>query len=732
MSFANSPPGPYNPLVEFAQDELDMNLTDSVGTIPRVGPEYEKKLKKLGIGTVRDLLFHFPRTYQDLSAVTPIAQATSGEQNCIKGRVLDIKNIRTWKKKMYITEAAVEDESGSMRVTWFNQPYLTRSLKKGDIVYLVGKVARDKSGPYLQSPSHEKLSKDEQDATHAGRIIPVYAETAGVSSRWIRSIIKNVLQSLPDNLQDPLPADVLRDHQLPQLREALWAIHYPASFQDTTYAKKRFSFEELFYIMLFVLTERRKIATVKAHSVAFDEGVMKKFTDTLGFTLTNAQRKAAYRILKDIEKPRPMNRLVQGDVGSGKTVVAAMAALATAKGGFQVAIMAPTEILVQQHFKTFENLLSDFKLSIGLLTGKTDRYTSPRLKNDYIEVSRTKLIKMSQEGKIDVLVGTHSLIQDKVKFGKLALVIVDEQHRFGVAQRAKMLKNKDLIPHLLSMTATPIPRTLALTVYGDLDLTIIDELPKGRKQIETRIVSPKERDSAYEFIREQIEKGRQAFVICPRIAKSEEDEQLVEISEQKKRAMELKTVTEEYEKLSTEIFPDYNIEMLHGKIGQKEKEKIMRQMKLGKIDILVSTSVVEVGVDVPNATVMMIEGADRFGLSQLHQFRGRVGRGNHQSYCLLFTDSAATTTKQRLKAMVKSASGFDLAEEDLKIRGPGDFTGTKQWGMPDFVMQQLTNLPLVEQAREAAKSILEQDLSLRNHPHLKSIVESFRERLHLE
>lgn len=372
-------------------------------------------------------------------------------------------------------------------------------------------------------------------------------------------------------------------------------------------------------------------------------------------------------------------------------------------------------------------MLTPFKLNIGLLTGKTDRFISPKLPNDYIEISRKKLLEKVLDGEINVLVGTHTLIQDKVKFGNLALVVVDEQHRFGVQQRARLCHKGSggqakLIPHLLSMTATPIPRTLALTIYGDLDLTTIAQMPKGRKKVITEIIPPKDRPKAYEAIRTQVQEGRQVFVICPRIEKGGLSES----------GVEMKTVTEEHEKLSKEVFPNLEVGMLHGKMAKKDKEAVMRKFKYGKIDILVSTSVVEVGVDIPNATIMMIEGADRFGLAQLHQFRGRVGRGEHQSYCFLFTESPATTTRKRLRALKESASGFELAEQDLKIRGPGDFAGTNQWGIPDFAMQQLTNIQLVEEARESAKALLEKDITLKNYPLLRQKIADFRERLHLE
>lgn len=627
---------------------------------------------------------------------------------------------------MSLTNAVVEDTTGALKVLWFNQPYLTDTLKQGDQVCLAGKVLRDKEGIYLSNPVHEK-TEDKQSPrqfTHVGRIIPSYPEVTGVSSRWLRSIIKMVLASMSLDMPDSLPQEIIQGKNFPPLKDTLWQIHFPDSLEQAKIAKKRFAFEELFYIMLFILSERKKLASVKAPPIALNVSLMKRFTDSLPFTLTTGQKKAAWQILKDMELPRPMNRLLEGDVGSGKTVVATMAALSTVKAGYQALFMAPTEILAQQHFKTIGTLLAPFKITIGFLTGSTDRFISPKLPNDPIEISRTKLLEKAKENQVQVFIGTHALIQDKAKFGNLGLVIVDEQHRFGVKQRSSLLHKNLLIPHLLSMTATPIPRTLAMTIYGDLDLSLLAELPQGRKQIITKVVPPHLRKDSYKFIKDQVKKGRQVFVICPRIEELNKEEKI--------RMGEVKTVKEEYRKLSEDIFPDLKIGMLHGKLTTHEKEDVMRKFKRGKIDILVSTSVVEVGVDIQNATVMMIEGVERFGLAQLHQFRGRVGRGEHQSYCFLFTDSASTKTKQRLKAIEESKTSFELAEMDLKLRGPGDFTGTKQWGIPDFAMEQLTDLELVQEAREAAKEILNQDISLKSHPQLKEKVENLKSKLHLE
>ncbi|MBI2644315.1 MAG: ATP-dependent DNA helicase RecG [Candidatus Wildermuthbacteria bacterium] len=709
-----------------------MNFTTPLSAVPRIGPVFQKRLKKLGITTVRDLLFYFPRTYEDLSKITPIAEIKEGTFYCIAGEILEISEERTFKKRMHLTHAIVRDDTGTIKALWFNQPYLPQTLRKGERMYLAGRVVRDAKGIYLSNPIYEKFAEGEMNLIHTGRIIPVYPETRGISSRWLRSIIRIILQGLTEKIEDAIPEKITQEERFLPLQTALKQIHFPDTLENIEKAKKRFSFEELFFISLFVLTERKKIASVKAVPIPFDEQLMKKFTSSLPFQLTDAQKKAAWHILKDLEKPRPMNRLLQGDVGSGKTVVATMASLAVTKKGYQAVFMAPTEILAQQHFKTVGQLLAPFKITAGLLTGKADRFISPKLPNDYIEISRKKLLEKALKGDIDILIGTHALIQKEVRFGKLALVIVDEQHRFGVKQRAQLLRHAQLIPHLLSMTATPIPRTLALTIYGDLDLTLIDELPKGRKKIETRIISPQEREQAYQFIAKEVKQGHQVFVICPRIEKSEIRNPKSETPNKKNGWSETKAVKEEYEKLSKEIFPNLRIAMLHGKMAQKEKEEIMRKFKFGKIDILVSTSVVEVGVDIPNASVMMIEGADRFGLAQLHQFRGRVGRSDQQSHCFLFTESSSRTVAERLRALVRLESGFELAEKDLHMRGPGDFNGVKQWGIPDFAMQQLSNVALVEKAREAAKNILEKDIALHTYPLLKKRVEELREKLHLE
>ena len=700
-----------------------MNLSIPIERIPRVGPFYLKKLHGMGIKTIGQLIFHFPHRYEDFSNITDISKVKINETCSILGKILDIKNIKTPKKKMFLTNALIEDKTGAIRALWFNQPYLTKTLKKGDTVCLSGKTISGKSGTYLSSPSYEKISSfEDKELTHTGRLIPVYPETEGLSSRWLRYIIKPLLKN---DIPEPLPKEVLNKQKLMPIQKAIHQIHFPDSIDLAEQARKRFSFEELFIIGLFVLRERLKINQQRSPAIPINLPLIQQLNNSLPFKLTDAQKKTVWQILKDIEKPRPMNRLLEGDVGSGKTVVALMAALNVAKARHQVAFMAPTEILAKQHFQETTKLLQDFGLNIGFLTGKTDRYVSKKLKTEPIEISRKNLLEKTIKGEIDILIGTQVLIQDKVKFKNLGLVILDEQHRFGVEQRAHLCQQPELIPHLLSMTATPIPRTLALTIYGDLDLSLIDELPKGRKKIITKLIPPSKRQESYSFIRKEVKKGKQVFVVCPRIEVSEKTKDFLDWSK-------AKSVKEEYEKLSKEVFPDLKVTMLHGKMGVKEKDKIMKDFKNKKIDILVSTSVIEVGIDIPEATVMVIEGAERFGLSQLHQFRGRVGRSKHQSYCFLFTDIPSQKTRQRLGALIKYQDGFILSEKDLKMRGPGSFIGQRQWGIPDLAMNVLTNPSLVKKTRETAKEILSKDPNLKKYPLLKNKLDQFQEKIHLE
>jgi len=734
-----------------------MNLFTPLSQISGIGSITQQKLKKLGIKTIRDLFYHFPHRYEDFSNLVEIKNIKLDQPVTIRGKILDIKTSRTWKRKLFITEAIVEDKTGAIKIVWFNQPYLTKILKKGNFVSLASKSSIGKNGVYLASPAYEKIN-DLSEPIHTEGLVAVYPETEGLSSRWLRKVLKPLLAAFSNKIPESLPEEILKKYQFMPVNKAFWQVHFPNSLSEAQIAKERFAFEELFFIELFVLKEKIKLKKSNSPEIPINLPLIQKFVKSLPYKLTDAQRKCSWQILKDMEKSHPMNRLLEGDVGSGKTVVATIAALNCAKAGYQVAFMAPTEILAKQHFKEVSKLLFPFKLKIALLTGKEDQITSVKLKNETIAISRQKILEKclgseidphTKRGQgafgaksdevsprsgvgVDILIGTHALIQDQVRFKNLGLVIVDEQHRFGVEQRAKLTKQK-AVPHLLSMTATPIPRTLALTIYGDLDLSIIDQLPKGRKKIITKVIAPNKRKSIYEFIRKQIGEGRQAFVICPRIEKSKTHN--LESKTQKEDFLgwaEVKAVKEEYERLSKEIFPDLRVAMLHGRMKTKEKEKIMKNFKNQKTDILVSTSVVEVGIDVPNATVMAIEGAERFGLAQLHQFRGRVGRSIYQSYCFLFTDSPAKKTRQRLEALIQAQNGFELSEKDLEIRGPGELSGKRQWGIPDLAMSSLKNMPLVEKTREAAKEILEKDYTLKKYPLLSQRLDEFQKRIHLE
>jgi len=621
-----------------------MNLETSIEKIPRIGEIYQKRLKKLGIKNVRDLIFHFPHRYEDFSNIIPIKKIKANEIVCVQGKILEIKNRRTWKKKMFITNAVIQDKTGAIKIVWFNRPYLTKTLKQGNNVCLAGKAVLGDSGIYLSSPAYERIFPDPTSSIliHTGRLVPVYPETEGLSSRWLRYILKPVLINLKNKIPEILPDGILKKEKLIPINLAVWQIHFPDSKKLAQRAHQRFSFEQLFLLQLFVLKEKMKIGQNNASPIPFDAVLTQKFVKSLPFKLTNAQKKCAWQILKDLEKSRPMSRLLQGDVGSGKTIVAIMASLNTAKTKHQIAFMAPTEILAKQHFENISQILKKFDIKIGLLTSKEQKIS---FKNKTSKISKKEFLKQLENNKINFLIGTHALIQKNIKFHNLALVILDEQHRFGTEQRASLIARKTAIPHLLSMTATPIPRSLALSIYGSLDLCIINEMPKGRKKIITKVVAPKKREQAYKFIKKQIKKGRQVFVICPRIEPTTPGVSFLtpevslgassansSISGVGKNWSDVKAVKEEYKKLSENIFPDLKIAMLHGKMKTNEKEKIMADFKNKKTALLVSTSVIEVGIDVPNATVMIIEGAERFGLAQLHQFRGRVGRSKYQSY----------------------------------------------------------------------------------------------------
>ena len=699
-----------------------MNFGTPIENIKYIGEKQSKKLKKIKIHTLGDLLFYFPEHYEDFSKISNIQDLKINENSVIKGKVIDISEERSFRKRMSILTILLSDESSSIEVIFFNQGFLKQSIEKGEELVIAGKLRFKGRSLYFSPTIFEKTNKDE--LTHLGQIMPVYKETRGLSSKYIRFILKPLVYSFKDKLPETLPKEIIKENDLMSFKDAFEQIHFPKTMEQAKKAKERFIFEQLFFISLFSLKKKYEIKNEKAQKIEIKKDVIQRLKDSLPYKLTSAQNKVIEQTLSDLNIPHPMNRLLQGDVGSGKTVVASTIALNCIKNKTQVVFMAPTEILAKQHFKTIFDILKRFNVNVGLLTGKEDKYYSYKLKNDTIEISRQKLLEKCKEGEIDVLIGTQALIvkkdknnKPKVLFQNLGLVIIDEQHRFGVKQRKELcLENNDKIPHLLSMTATPIPRSLALTIWGDLDLSIIDKMPKGRKEIKTSIILPIERERTYKFIEKELKKENQCFVICPRI---EEDES---------SKLELKNVKDEYENLK-QIFPDFKIEMLHGKMKPKEKDEIMKNFKKKKFDILVSTSVIEVGIDIPNATVILIEGADRFGLAQLHQFRGRVGRSDKQSYCFLATDSNSKKTIQRLKAMEGYSSGFKLSEIDLKLRGPGDFFGVKQWGFSDYVMEALKDIDVIEKAGKAAKKILPK---IEKYPMTLKRLESFENKVHIE
>ncbi len=674
-----------------------ITLKSKIDELSGVGSKYQEKLEKLGIETVEDLLLYLPKNWEDFSKITEIANVRAPGSYCIEGSIWSIGNKRSARKRMYITEVIIADKTGTIKAVWFNQPFLIKNMKQGDEVMLAGRVENNFGVQQMISPAYEKKS-DEQK--HLGKIVPVYKETEGLSSRWLRYEMSKLVKVIY-SLKEYLPADVIKNQSLLSYSAMIRQLHFPDNSFQLERAVDRLNFDEMFLLQLGIQNQRKDLDKNRAISIRFNENLSKQFVKSLGFTLTNAQKKSAWEIIQDLGKPVPMNRLLEGDVGSGKTVVAAMAALMAVSDGFQTVFLAPTEILAKQHFESLKKMLEPFEVNVQILTGKTKKS------------ERNEILKGVKEGEIQVLVGTHAVLKEEIEFWNLAFVIVDEQHRFGVKQRSILRKEsgkQGTMPHFLSMSATPIPRTLTLGVYGDLDISIIDEMPPGRKKVGTFVIPPEKKEDSYEFMRREVKKGRQVFVICPLIDDSE--------------MMELKSVTAEYERLSRMIFSDLKIAMIHGKMRSEEKERIMNDFATGKTNILVSTSLVEVGVDVPNATIMIIEGADRFGLAQLHQFRGRVGRGKYQSYCFLFTDNQSETVQKRLNAIVKTNNGFEIAEQDLEIRGPGEVLGERQHGLPDINTKNLMDVQLIKRTKTEAKNFLKNH-DIENFPLLMDKIKKY-------
>ena len=665
------------------------------------------KFRRLGVNTVRDLLYFFPRRHLDYSQRKPIAQLQEGKEETIVANVWEARLVRIGGPR-FSTEATVGDETGNIRVVWFNNPYVARNLKTNDRVVISGRVGEFRGRLVFQSPEWEH---EDAEQIHTGRLVPLYHLTAGLGPRQTRRLMKSVVEQWSGELADFLPGEVKARQKLLDLPEAVRQAHFPDDTMLKDRARVRLAFDELFLLQLGVLSKKRDWQEgAPGIAVRTDRAVLDRFLGALPFKLTAAQDKALGELLADLARPQAMSRLLQGDVGSGKTVVATAALLMAVANGYQGAFMAPTEILAEQHFGTLRQLLSragppavseDYVCSCSGLLERP--LTVALLIGEVSTAAKRDLQERVAAGAVDIVIGTHALIQKDVEFKDLGLAVVDEQHRFGVSQRSA-LRKKGGSPHILVMTATPIPRTLALTLYGDLDLSVIDQLPAGRQAVKTKWLKPEQRDSAYDFIRRQARDGHhQAFVICPLVEESE--------------AVQAKAATAEYERLSGEVFPDLRLGLLHGRMKADEKDEVMHRFRRGELDVLVATPVVEVGIDVPNATVMLVESADRFGLSQLHQFRGRVGRGGAQSYCLLLAEDPSEVGRMRLDIIERVYDGFKLAEEDLKLRGPGEFFGTRQSGLPDLRMAKLSDVGLLEAARHEATGLFEQDPRLRQPEH---------------
>lgn len=668
-------------------------LAQPVTALKGVGGKVAEQLARLGAATLNDLLFLFPRRHDDYSLMKPINRLAYGEQVTVIGTVWEVRARRS--RTGDVVQALVSDGTGQVQVTWFNQSWLVSQLKAGMQIVLSGKVEQFMGRPVFNAPAWEPVATE---PLKTRRIVPIYPLTEGLRAYKIRQIMHQAVMEYAPYLLDPVPASIRQRHHLLTLPQAIQQMHFPDDQDALHQARRRLVFDELLLLQLGMLGQRRLWQSQPGSPIAAEQTALDAFIKSLPFTLTGAQQRAIAEIRADMSRSLPMTRLLQGDVGAGKTVVAAAAMVMAAQAGGQAALMAPTGILAEQHYQGLSQTLSPLGYQVRLLTGSTNGG------------ERAQLLDGLANGDIHILIGTHALFQASVTFKNLTLVVVDEQHRFGVDQR-QALRDKGpsrpdgtpATPHLLVMSATPIPRTLALSLYGDLDLSILDELPPGRQEIKTRWLRPSERQRAYAFVRGQIEQGRQAFIICPLVEESDKIEAVAAV--------------EEHARLQQEIFPDLKLGLLHGRLKSEEKEAVMRDFYENRLHILVSTSVIEVGIDVPNSTVMLVEGANRFGLAQLHQFRGRVGRGKHQSYCLLISDSPSQDAEARLQVMEETNDGFVLAEKDLELRGPGEFFGRRQSGLPEVQLAALLDVKMVELARQEAETLMAADPLLEQPEH---------------
>ncbi len=675
------------------------SLDDPVTVLPGVGEGRARQLAALGVQTVEDLLYLLPRRYKDYTRVQTIASVLFHREYTVKGTVSTVEQERTRTGKVMVS-AEIADPTGRIRVIWFN-PYIARQLRPGMSIAISGRVEQQRGALCFRNPEWEPL---DDELLHTGRVVPIYPLTKNLYQKQVRNLTRAALTAALPLIEDPLPAEVRRRYGLLPLATALERMHYPVSEEEQQQARTRLAFDEFLVLQIGLVRRKVEWQTQAGHAFTGNERLLALFEECLPYQLTAAQSRALGEIMGDMVRRRPMSRLLQGDVGSGKTVVGAAVALVAIAEGFQAALLAPTEILAEQHFRNLFNLYAVLpepeRPRLALLTGSTAGR------------ERAAIDEGLRERAIDLLIGTHAILEERVEFDRLGLAIIDEQHRFGVIQRA-MLRDKGYNPDVLVMTATPIPRSLALVMHGDLDVSIIDELPPGRQPIETQWIESDQRREAYRFLRRQIEAGRQAFIIYPLVEESE--------------AIDAKAATVEFERLSREVFPELRLGLLHGRMRPAEKDEVMSRFRDHGIDILVSTSVVEVGIDVPNATVMLIEGADRFGLSQLHQFRGRVGRGDARSYCILIADDVSEDGQRRLNALVDTMDGFRLAEIDLEIRGPGEFFGTRQSGIPDLKFAALADIQTLQHARDEAHRLLDLDppLDRPEHQALRERVERF-------
>lgn len=720
-----------------------MNPLSPIEKEIRVLTPHLKALHKLGIRTIEDMLYHFPVRYGDTAEIKNIQSLQPGEDAVIFGRISGLKTSKAYVKKTPMSDATLIDETGRVKIVWFNQPYIAKMLTEGAMVRVQGKVTLRKKDESLYF-SNPKIEIANKIPTGVGsslfgadgdehNLYPVYHESKGVTSNWMYHAVERIFKSgTLDLLPDPLPQYILDTYHLPDLKTAMIWIHAPKKESDAMAARKRFAFQEIFTIHLRKEQEKLTWQKNKSFIVNTDKKKVADFMKTFPFEATDAQKKAIDTALSDFTRGFPMSRLLEGDVGSGKTAVAAATVFSVVTsrpngkdfGNLQVAYMAPTEILAKQQFENFIAFFRNTGIQVGLITGSgCKKFPSKTDPTASTSISKAQLLKWIKNGEIPIVVGTHALVYKSVEFKHLAFAVIDEQHRFGTLQRQKLTTKNELAPHLLSMTATPIPRTLSLTLYGDLDLSILDQMPVGRKPIITKVVLPMDRTQTYEEIKKELRSGRQLYVICPRIE---------EVDPTKENAVIAKSVTEEAKRLKTEVFQEWSIGVLHSKMTPADKEKVMSDFAAHKTDILVATSVVEVGVNVPNATMIIIEGAERFGLSQLHQLRGRVIRSNHQAYCYVFTESTGEKTKERMKALVNAKNGFELAEFDLRARGAGQLYGQKQWGVGDLAMEAIQNIKLVEASRTEARRLAENDPDLKNYPLLKTLISSQENKIHFE